>query len=121
MPALKGIHLAIKSGMLAAQAFADALLNNETSETSLKQYETILRNAISIGYDEAYLLSDRRLGGSDTYATALAISTMLKHLGFTKDSKDPFIILAGRQTSDGDTAHVPSQVAENIGIPPRKP
>ena len=47
----------------------------------------------------------------------LAISTMLKHLGFTKDSKDPFIILAGRQTSDGDTAHVPSQVAENIGIP----
>jgi electron transfer flavoprotein alpha subunit len=42
---------------------------------------------------------------------------MLKHLGFTKDSKDPFIILAGRQTSDGDTAHVPSQVAENIGIP----
>jgi electron transfer flavoprotein alpha subunit len=42
---------------------------------------------------------------------------MLKHLGFTKDSKDPFIILAGRQTSDGDTAHVPSQVAESIGIP----
>jgi len=71
----------------------------------------------TMGYDEAYLLSDRKLGGSDTYATGLAISTMLKHLGFTKDSKDPFIILAGRQTSDGDTAHVPSQVAENIGIP----
>jgi electron transfer flavoprotein alpha subunit len=70
-----------------------------------------------MGYDEAYLLSDRKLGGSDTYATGLAISTMLKHLGFTKDSKDPFIILAGRQTSDGDTAHVPSQVAESIGIP----
>ena len=47
----------------------------------------------------------------------LALSTMLKHLGYTKYSKDPFIILAGRQTSDGDTAHVPSQVAENIGIP----
>src|SRR5665811_1449746 len=31
--------------------------------------------------------------------------------------RDRFIILAGRQTSDGDTAHVPSQVAENIGIP----
>jgi electron transfer flavoprotein alpha subunit len=82
-----------------------------------KSFETSLRKAISMGYDEAYLLSDRKLGGSDTYATGLAISTMLKHLGFTKDSKDPFIILAGRQTSDGDTAHVPSQVAENIGIP----
>jgi len=82
-----------------------------------KSFEGSLRKAISMGYDEAYLLSDRKLGGSDTYATGLAISTMLKHLGFTKDSKDPFIILAGRQTSDGDTAHVPSQVAENIGIP----
>jgi electron transfer flavoprotein alpha subunit len=82
-----------------------------------KSFETALRTAVSMGYDEAFLLSDRKLGGSDTYATGLAISTMLKHLGFTKDSKDPFIILAGRQTSDGDTAHVPSQVAESIGIP----
>lgn len=80
-------------------------------------FEVALRTAISMGYDEAYLLSDRKLGGSDTFATGLAISTMLRHLGFTKDSKDPFIILAGRQTSDGDTAHVPSQVAENLGIP----
>ena len=80
-------------------------------------FDTALRTAISMGYDEAYLLSDRKLGGSDTYATGLAISTMLKHLGFTKDTKEPFIILAGRQTSDGDTAHVPSQVAEAIGIP----
>ncbi len=80
-------------------------------------FEASLRTAVSMGYDEAYLLSDRKLGGSDTYATGLAISTMLKHLGFTKDSKEPFIVLAGRQTSDGDTAHVPSQVAESIGIP----
>jgi electron transfer flavoprotein alpha subunit len=80
-------------------------------------FEVALRTAISMGYDEAYLLSDRKLGGSDTFATGLAISTMLRHLGFTKDSKDPFIILAGRQTSDGDTAHVPSQGAENRGIP----
>ncbi|HEY3371925.1 MAG TPA: FAD-binding protein [Prolixibacteraceae bacterium] len=80
-------------------------------------FEVALRTAISMGYDEAYLLSDRKLGGSDTYATGLAIATMLKHLGFTKDSKEPYIILAGRQTSDGDTAHVPSQVAECIGIP----
>ena len=80
-------------------------------------FETSLKAAIAMGYDEAYLLSDRKLGGSDTYATGLAISTMLKHLGFSKDSKEPYIILAGRQTSDGDTAHVPSQVAENIGIP----
>lgn len=80
-------------------------------------FQVALRTAISMGYDDAYLLSDRKLGGSDTYATGLAISTMLKHLGFTKDAIEPFIVLAGRQTSDGDTAHVPSQVAENLGIP----
>jgi electron transfer flavoprotein alpha subunit len=80
-------------------------------------FEVALRTAISMGYDDAYLLSDRKLGGSDTYATGLALATTLKHLGFTKDSKEPFVVFAGRQTSDGDTAHVPSQVAENLGIP----
>ncbi len=80
-------------------------------------FEASLKKAISMGYDEAYLLSDRRLGGSDTYATGLAISTMLKHLGYGKGLNEDFIIVAGRQTSDGDTAHVPSQVAENMDIP----
>ena len=80
-------------------------------------FQASLKRAISMGYDEAFLLSDRKLGGSDTYATGLALSTLLKHLGFTKESTEPFVIFAGRQTSDGDTAHVPSQVAENLGIP----
>ncbi|MDR2970412.1 MAG: FAD-binding protein [Bacteroidales bacterium] len=82
-----------------------------------QSFTASLRKAISMGYDEAYLLSDRKLGGSDTFATGLALSTLLKYLGFTKDTKEPFVIFAGRQTSDGDTAHVPSQVAENLGIP----
>ncbi len=80
-------------------------------------FENALKTAISMGYDEAYLLSDRKLGGSDTYATGLSLSTMLRQMGFSKDSKEPFVIVAGRQTSDGDTAHVPSQVAESLGIP----
>ena len=46
MPALKGIHLAIKSGMLAAQTTAAALLKNDTSEKSLKQYETLIKNSL---------------------------------------------------------------------------
>ena len=80
-------------------------------------FDDSLKKAISMGYDEAYLLSDRRLGGSDTYATGLAISTMLRHLGYGKGLNEEFIIVAGRQTSDGDTAHVPSQVAEHLNIP----
>jgi electron-transferring-flavoprotein dehydrogenase len=46
MPALKGIHLAIKSGMLAAQTTANALLNNDTTEKSLQQYETLVKNSM---------------------------------------------------------------------------
>ncbi len=46
MPALKGIHLAVKSGMLAAETIANALSNNDTSEKSLQQYETLLKNSM---------------------------------------------------------------------------
>jgi len=42
MPALKGIHLAIRSGMLAAQTTADALANGDTSVKSMQQYETLV-------------------------------------------------------------------------------
>ncbi len=45
MPALKGIHLAIKSGMLAAQTAAGALLSNDTSENSLQTYERLINNS----------------------------------------------------------------------------
>src|SRR5665811_731115 len=108
-------QFALEAGLQIRKQHPDARLI--VCSMGPKSFEASLRTAISMGYDEAYLLSDRKLGGSDTYATGLAIATMLKHLGFTKDSKEPYIILAGRQTSDGDTAHVPSQVAENIGIP----
>jgi electron-transferring-flavoprotein dehydrogenase len=45
MPALKGVHLAIKSGMLAAQTAAVALANNDTSEKSLQQYEVLINKS----------------------------------------------------------------------------
>ncbi|MDR0873241.1 MAG: electron transfer flavoprotein-ubiquinone oxidoreductase [Prevotellaceae bacterium] len=40
MPALKGVHLAIRSGMLAAETAAEALAKNDFSEDTLKEYET---------------------------------------------------------------------------------
>jgi len=80
-------------------------------------FEQSLRKAISLGFDRACLLSDRRLGGSDTFATGLALATFLLKLGFDRELQEPFLVFAGRQTSDGDTAHVPSQVAEVLGIP----
>jgi electron-transferring-flavoprotein dehydrogenase len=39
MRRLKGIHLSMKSGMLAAETIMDALINNDFSEASLQSYE----------------------------------------------------------------------------------
>ena len=74
-------------------------------------FEKSLREAISMGADEAVLLSDRKLAGSDTMATAKALSNLIK----THSQGKPYdVIFAGLQTVDGDTAHVPAQVAERL-------
>jgi electron-transferring-flavoprotein dehydrogenase len=60
MPALKGIHLAVKSGILAARATADALSNDDFSEKSLQQYERLLNN--SDIHKELYAVRNFRQG-----------------------------------------------------------
>ena len=45
MPSLKGIHLAMKSGMLAAETAATALEKNDFSEETLKMYETLVNES----------------------------------------------------------------------------
>ena len=60
MPALKGVHLAITSGMLAAKTAARALRNNDTSEKSLQQYDTLVNN--SIIYKDMYPVRNFRQG-----------------------------------------------------------
>ncbi len=42
---LKGIHLCIKSGMLAAEAAFEALKKNDYSENSLKKYDELFRKS----------------------------------------------------------------------------
>ncbi|MCS7314246.1 MAG: electron transfer flavoprotein subunit beta/FixA family protein [Bryobacterales bacterium] len=72
----------------------------------------ILRDALCRGADRVILLSDRRFAGADTLATSYTIAQAITtHLM-------PFDLIAcGRQAIDGDTAQVPPQVAEKLGIP----
>ncbi len=74
------------------------------------QADVALREALAMGADEAYLLSAREFGGSDTYATATIIATALKKIGFD-------LVITGRQAIDGDTAQVGPQIAEQLGVP----
>ena len=74
------------------------------------QADVALREALAMGADDAYLLSAREFGGSDTCATAIIISSALKKIGYD-------VVFTGRQAIDGDTAQVGPQIAENLGIP----
>lgn len=75
------------------------------------QAQVALVEAIAMGADEAYLLSDRAVAGSDTLATSTALTATIKYIG------DFDIIFCGRQAIDGDTAQVGPQIAEHLGIP----
>ena len=74
------------------------------------QAETALREALSMGADDAILLSDRAFAGSDTWATSFTLSKAIQKLGAD-------IIICGKQAIDGDTAQVGPETAEFLNIP----
>ncbi|MDP8263905.1 MAG: electron transfer flavoprotein subunit beta/FixA family protein [Candidatus Aceula lacicola] len=75
------------------------------------QAEAALKEAISMGCDEGYLISDRAFAGSDTLATGYTLAMAVKKI------KDFDIILCGKQASDGDTAQVGPGIATQLDIP----
>jgi len=75
--------------------------------------EGMLREIMAMGADEAYLISAREFGGSDTYATSQIIAAGLNRIGIDKDD----IVMCGRQAIDGDTAQVGPQIGEKLDLP----
>lgn len=74
------------------------------------QADTALRDALSMGVDDAVLLTDRAFAGSDTWATSYTLSRAVKKIGAD-------IIICGKQAIDGDTAQVGPEMAEFLNIP----
>jgi electron transfer flavoprotein beta subunit len=75
------------------------------------QAKAVIREAFAMGADRGALLSDRRFGGADVLATSYTLAQGIKKMG-TFD-----LILCGKQTTDGDTAQVGSEVSEWLNIP----
>lgn len=75
------------------------------------QAEVMMRDAYTMGADEAVILSDRKFAGADVLATSYALSQGIQVLGGAD------LIICGRQTTDGDTAQVGPAIAEHLGIP----
>ena len=73
--------------------------------------QRMLRDVLALGVDRAVLLTDRAFAGSDTLATATALSAAVRHLGGAG------LILCGRMASDGDTAQVGPMLATMLGLP----
>ena len=64
-----------------------------------------------MGADDAALISDRALAGSDTLATSFALAAAVKKVGAVD------LVLCGKQAIDGDTAQVGPEMAEHLDVP----
>lgn len=78
--------------------------------------DVALREGLSMGADEAFLLTDRAFAGADTYATSYALYAAINHIQELKGIKFDLII-CGIMAVDGDTGQVGPELAEHLGIP----
>ena len=112
----RGAMLAImnpddKAGLEAALRIKDKTGAKVTVLTmGLPKAADVLREAIAMGADDGVLVTDRVLGGADTWATSTTIAGALRNIDYD-------LIITGRQAIDGDTAQVGPQIAEHLGLP----
>ena len=100
-----------KAGLEAALRLKDQYGAEVTVLTmGLPKAEEVLREALAMGADKGILVTDRVLGGADTWATSQTIAGALRNLEYD-------LIITGRQAIDGDTAQVGPQIAEKLGLP----
>lgn len=74
-----------------------------------EQAKAVLQEGFAMGADDGYLITDRALGGADTWATSYTLASAIKNIPYD-------MIITGRQAIDGDTAQVGPQIAEHLGI-----
>lgn len=100
-----------KAGLEAALRIKDDCDAEVTVITmGLPKAEDVLREAIAMGADNGILVTDRVLGGADTWATSTTLAGALRNIEYD-------LIITGRQAIDGDTAQVGPQISEHLNIP----
>jgi len=100
-----------KAGLEAALRMKDEYGAEVTVLTmGLPKAADVLQEAIAMGADKGILVTDRVLGGADTWATSTTIAGALRKLDYD-------LVITGRQAIDGDTAQVGPQIAEHLGLP----
>ena len=80
------------------------------------QAKNALKECLAVGADQAFLVTDRAFGGSDTLATSYILSRAIEAVE-TKTGEKFDLIFCGKQAIDGDTAQVGPQIAVHLGLP----
>ena len=115
----RGAMLAImnpddKAGLEAALRIKDDMGKDNVEVTvltmALPKAAEVLREALAMGADKGILVTDRVLGGADTWATSTTIAGALRNIDYD-------LIITGRQAIDGDTAQVGPQISEHLNLP----
>jgi len=77
--------------------------------TAPESGKEVLRKALAMGADEAVLVSDPALEGSDVAGTARVTAAAIKKMGFD-------LVLCGAQSTDAGTGELPGMLAEYLGV-----
>ena len=94
--------------------------------------------SLAMGADRAFLLSDPLFGGADTYVTSRVLAEAVRKIADSSEASSEVpaaapeasaeateaagvpgfdLILAGNESADGGTSHVPAQLAEWLELP----
>jgi electron transfer flavoprotein beta subunit len=100
---------AIEAALQLKEKLADGSTVTVVSMTPESGKE-IVRKALAMGADNAVMVSDPGLEGSDVWGTAYALAAAIRKIGFD-------LVLTSTQSTDAGTGEVPGALAEYLGVP----
>ncbi|MHA1793396.1 MAG: electron transfer flavoprotein subunit beta/FixA family protein [Promethearchaeota archaeon] len=82
------------------------------------QAEAILKEALAMGVDKSFLITDPKFAGSDTIATSHVLAKAIRHVKDTNKSEKEtdFLVFCGSKSLDGETGFIGPQLAEELKI-----
>ncbi|MFH0702450.1 MAG: electron transfer flavoprotein subunit beta/FixA family protein [bacterium] len=76
------------------------------------QAKDVLKRAIAMGADNAFLITDKKFAGADTQSTSRTLAKAIK-----EKANDFDLIICGQFAIDGDTAQTGPSIAEHLNLP----
>lgn len=98
---------AIEQGILLKEQFGGTVTVISMGPKSAIE---AIREAIAMGCDDGYLVSDRKFAGADTWATSYVLANAIRHMGCVD------LVICGERATDGDTGQVGPGIASFLNL-----